>query len=163
MPQFVDRIISRLARPASPVSFRMRAGDAFPLDQLQSADGKPPPPPAPGERLVIWFYPKDNTPGCTLEGRHFTRMADAFRAKNTRVYGCSADDASAHQHFQDSCDIRTDLLTDPRGRVGQRLGNFRDTFHQRTTAVLDDQCRLLRLYDQVAPLGHPEEVLRDLG
>ena len=163
MPGLADRLISKLSQPSRPAAFKLRPGDAFPLQELTTPSGQPPALPATGERVVIWFYPKDNTPGCTLEGRHFTRQLDAFSAHNIRVYGCSADDGDRHAHFQQSCGIATDLLTDPNGRVGRALGNFAGGKHLRSTVVLDDACKILRLYPQVAPLGHVEQLLADLA
>jgi peroxiredoxin Q/BCP len=63
-------------------------------------------------RTLLYFYPKDNTPGCTLEGQDFTRLLSEFAQKNIRVIGVSIDNPTSHQHFQDSCGIRLPLITD---------------------------------------------------
>lgn len=67
---------------------------------------------AESPRTLLYFYPKDNTPGCTLEGRDFTRLAEEFAAKGIRVIGVSKDDADSHAHFQNSCGIRLPLISD---------------------------------------------------
>ena len=80
-----------------------------------------------------------------------------------RVWGVSVDYAQSHKAFQEGCQIRTDLLTDPNGRVGARIGNLKGNRHVRTTVVLDDQNRVLRVFDPVKPLGHADQLLAVLG
>lgn len=63
-------------------------------------------------RTLLYFYPKDNTPGCTLEGQDFTRLLPEFAQKNIQVIGVSMDSPNSHKHFQDSCRIRLPLITD---------------------------------------------------
>ena len=80
-----------------------------------------------------------------------------------RVWGVSVDDAQSHKAFQEGCQIRTDLLTDPDGVVGTRIGNLKGRRHVRTTVVLDDANRVVRVYDPVKPLGHAQQLLQDLA
>ena len=163
MATIKDRLVNAFSGGDSAVGITLKTGEVFPLMELKTVDGKPPEPPRPGQRTVLWFYPKDNTPGCTLEGREFTTLLPRFESINVRVLGVSADNPESHKAFAQGCTLRTDLLTDDDGKLGQRIGNFREGRHVRTTVVLDDQLRVLRVYDPVKPLGHAQRVLEDIA
>jgi thioredoxin-dependent peroxiredoxin len=66
-----------------------------------------------GRRTVLYFYPKDDTPGCTLEGREFTALLDDFRVAGIDVYGVSPDSATSHDRFAAKCDLGIPLISDP--------------------------------------------------
>ena len=66
-----------------------------------------------GRRTVLYFYPKDDTPGCTVEGREFTALRGDFRAAGVEVYGVSPDSARSHQRFAAKCDLGVPLISDP--------------------------------------------------
>ncbi|MGH7722038.1 MAG: peroxiredoxin [Candidatus Dormibacteria bacterium] len=66
-----------------------------------------------GHRTVLYFYPKDDTPGCTIEGKEFTALVGDFRAAGVDVYGVSPDSARSHDRFAAKCDLGIPLLSDP--------------------------------------------------
>jgi peroxiredoxin Q/BCP len=66
-----------------------------------------------GRRTVLYFYPKDDTPGCTLEGREFTALLDDFRKDGVEVYGVSPDSAKSHDRFAAKCELGVPLISDP--------------------------------------------------
>src|SRR5476649_700435 len=66
-----------------------------------------------GRRTVLYFYPKDDTPGCTIEGHEFTALLDDFRGAGVEVYGVSPDSARSHDRFAAKCDLAVPLISDP--------------------------------------------------
>src|SRR5438445_225594 len=66
-----------------------------------------------GRRTVLYFYPKDNTPGCTVEAHEFTKLHDAFKKKGVEVYGVSPDSMESHAKFTKKCEIGVPLISDP--------------------------------------------------
>lgn len=141
----------------------IKVGDKVDMTSLKTVDGKAPPPLSTGERCVVYFYPRDDTPGCTTEGREFTALLDKFGAQRVRIYGVSADSADSHKRFQQKCEIGAELLIDSKGLLGQALGNWKGRNHARSTMVLDDQGTVLALYEDVKAPGHAAQVLKDLG
>ncbi len=72
-------------------------------------------------RTLLYFYPKDQTPGCTLEGQDFTRLLPDFAQKNIKIIGVSMDGPSSHKSFQENCGIRLSLITDD-GSLAAKFG-----------------------------------------
>ncbi len=117
--------------------------------------------------VVLYFYPKDDTPGCTIEANDFTRLADEFAAHDTVVIGVSRDDCASHVAFIDKFGLKVDLLADTDGSVCQaydvwqqkrkagetRMGIVRSTF------VIDKNGDLVTAEYGVDPDGHAEAVL----
>lgn len=111
---------------------------------------------------VVYFYPRDDTPGCTTEARQFTREHDAYRDAGVEVFGVSLDDVDSHAAFAEKHDIEIPLLADPDGEIasafGVSTGNGRTP---RTTFVIVDG-EIARVYTGVTADGHAREVLADL-
>lgn len=112
--------------------------------------------------LVLYFYPRDFTSGCTLEARGFQRDLDQFRRRGARVVGVSADDSSEHASFCGSEGLRFPLLSDPGGSVSQRYGSWIAPFSQRHTFLIDPEGILRARWSAVRPTGHSREVLAEL-
>jgi peroxiredoxin Q/BCP len=115
-----------------------------------------------GRWLVLYFYPKDFTGGCTLEARRFQQQLAAFHDAGAEVVGVSADDAESHASFCDSEGLAFPLLSDPGGAVSKRYGSWIAPFSQRHTFLIDPQGTLRASWTAVRPNGHPEEVLAEL-
>jgi peroxiredoxin Q/BCP len=115
-----------------------------------------------GRWLVLYFYPKDFTGGCTLEARRFQQQLSAFHDSGAEVVGVSADDAESHASFCDSEGLAFPLLSDPGGAVSKRYGSWIAPFSQRHTFLIDPQGTLRASWTAVRPNGHPEEVLAEL-
>jgi peroxiredoxin Q/BCP len=115
-----------------------------------------------GRWLVLYFYPKDFTTGCTLEARGFQRDLAAFHALGAEVVGVSADDTEAHVSFCGSEGLTYPLLSDPGGTVSQRYGSWLPPFSQRHTFLIDPEGVLRERWLAVRPSGHSREVLDDL-
>jgi peroxiredoxin Q/BCP len=111
---------------------------------------------------VVYFYPRDDTPGCTVEARGFDEELSAYRDAGVDVYGVSTDDAESHAAFRAKHDLGVDLLADPDGEVAAAFGVGTDGgAADRVTFVLDDG-EVKRVYRGVDPEGHARDVLEDL-
>lgn len=115
-----------------------------------------------GRWLVLYFYPRDFTGGCTLEARGFQRDLAAFHLAGAEVVGISADDPESHASFCGSEALTFPLLSDPGGRVSQRYGSWIAPFSQRHTFLIDPEGILRSNWLAVRPQGHSQEVLEAL-
>jgi len=118
--------------------------------------------------LVVYFYPKDDTPGCTIEAKEFSAKYSTFKRKQAHVYGISGGDARSKEKFCGKFDLAVPLLSDSDFAVAKKFGAFgKKSFMGRTyegvlrkTFVLDTHFRVLKVFDTVKPEGHAEEVLQ---
>jgi peroxiredoxin Q/BCP len=117
--------------------------------------------PAFGEPTVVYFYPRDGTPGCTLEAQQFRDRHDAFRDIAATVYGVSTDTVADHAEFAADEDLPFDLLADPDGEVAEAFGlSVQDGFVERVTFVLADGAVAAVIdADNINPDGHAADVL----
>lgn len=115
-----------------------------------------------GRWLVLYFYPRDFTGGCTLEARGFQKDLAAFEAANAAVVGVSADDAESHADFCSSEGLAFPLLSDPAGSVSRAYGSWIAPFSQRHTFLIDPAGVLRSTWVAVRPSGHSAEVLATL-
>lgn len=115
-----------------------------------------------GQWLVLYFYPRDLTPGCTLEARGFQRDLACFRSAGAAVVGISADDAESHALFCGSESLAFPLLSDPGGSVSRAYGSWIAPFSQRHTFLIDANGALRARWTAVRPSGHSQEVLTEL-
>jgi peroxiredoxin Q/BCP len=131
-------------------------GDASPIPvRLRSADFQ-------GRWLVLYFYPKDFTSGCTLEARSFQAALADFQRLNADVVGISADAAEAHVSFCAAEGLTYPLLSDPGGSVSRAYGSWLAPYSQRHTFLIDPNGQLRSRWLGVRPLGHGQEVLAEL-
>lgn len=120
-----------------------------------------------GRKVVLYFYPRDNTPGCTTEARDFSALLDDFAEKNTVVFGISTDSVESHRKFQSKQELRVALLADPSRVVHTAFGawgtknlygrTFEGTI--RSTFLLDEEGRVMRVWPKVKVANHAQEVL----
>ena len=115
-----------------------------------------------GQWLVLYFYPKDFTGGCTLEARGFQKDLAAFQTANAAVVGISADDPDSHASFCSEEGLAFPLLSDPGGEVSRRYGSWIPPFSQRHTFLIDPRGVLRQRWVAVRPTGHSAEVLAEL-
>jgi len=115
-----------------------------------------------GRWLVLYFYPRDFTGGCTLEARGFQRDLAEFQAAQAAVVGVSADDPESHASFCSEEGLAFPLLSDPGGAVSQRYGSWIPPFSQRHTFLIDPEGVLRARWVAVHPSGHSGEVLAEL-
>lgn len=120
-----------------------------------------------GKRVVLYFYPKDSTPGCTIEGRDFTRLHEEFKATNTEVFGISRDSLKSHDKFKECESYSIDLLSDEKEEACKLFGviKMKNMYGkqvrgiERSTFVIDQDGRLVKEWRGVSVPGHAEEVL----
>ena len=111
---------------------------------------------------VVYFYPKDDTSGCTTEARQFQTELDTYREAGVTVYGVSVDDVDSHAAFADDQDLAFDLLADPDGEVVDAFDvDRRRGVASRTTFVVVNGS-IQAVYEGVDPDGHARDVLQDL-
>ncbi len=120
-----------------------------------------------GKWIVLYFYPKDNTPGCTIEACGFRDINDALLAKQAVVIGVSADGGASHDTFRNAYSLNFLLLSDPSHETMQSYGVWgKKMFGRegvlRKTFIIDPKGMVVKVYGRVIPLGHAEQVLADL-
>lgn len=151
----------------------MREGDVLPRFELPDQDGEPRrlDDLAGPEGLILYAYPKDDTPGCTVEARDFRDLLPKFRELGYEVAGVSRDDAASHCTFRDKHELTFPLLTDEDASFLERIGAYGEkSMYGRTvqgiirsTVVAGREGRIVRHYANVRAKGHAGRVLRDLG
>ena len=144
-------------------------GDTLPDIALEAIDGSEvKPSDFKGRKLVLFFYPKDNTPGCTTEAKDFSALRPDFDAAGVALLGVSKDSAQKHRNFIAKHDLTVDLATDAQdGGLSDALGVWTEkqmygkTFMGmvRTTYLIGEDGRILRVWPKVKVKGHAEEVL----
>ncbi|WP_324758902.1 peroxiredoxin [Haloarcula sp. GH36] len=111
---------------------------------------------------VVYFYPKDDTRGCTVEANEFQAALPQFREGGISVYGVSMDGVESHAAFAEAEGLLFDLLADPAGEVAAAFGVDTSAGHTgRHTFVLADD-EVVGVYDSVDPNGHTQDVLTDV-
>lgn len=115
-----------------------------------------------GQWIVAYFYPKDFTPGCTLEAKRFQQDLPKYLARNTQIIGISADDVDSHAEFCDSEGLRFPLLADIDGAVSKAYGSWLGYVSLRHTYIIDPEGLLRERYLGVRPAIHSVEVLARL-
>ncbi len=139
-------------------------GQPLPEIDLTAEDGsRVGPDDLTGQRTVLYFYPKDDTPGCTKEACAFRdRMADYGEA-GIQVYGVSLDSPESHRAFREKYDLNFPLLTDEDGRAAEALGILRDNGEvaNRVTFLLAPDGNIAKVYPEVSPETHADEILED--
>lgn len=120
-----------------------------------------------GKVTVLYFYPKDSTPGCTIEGQDFTRLHNEFKQNKAEVYGISRDSMKSHENFKTNQSYTVDLLSDPDEKACQLFGVIKEKNMygrkvmgiERSTFVIDKEGYLVKEWRGVKVPGHAEEVL----
>ena len=116
-----------------------------------------------GGWLAIYFYPKDDTPGCTAEACAFRDNIFAFRKIGAKIVGISVDDAASHKAFAEKYGLPFSLLADTNGETASRYGVLSNrSMAKRQTFLIDPSGRIAKHYDRVDADTHSEEVLADL-
>jgi peroxiredoxin Q/BCP len=116
-----------------------------------------------GQKTVLYFYPKDDTSGCTKEACAFRDRMGDYEQANIQVYGVSLDSPESHRRFREKYNLNFPLLTDEEGRAAEALGVLRENRERanRVTFLLDPDGRIARVYPEVSPETHADEILED--
>ena len=146
----------------------LKAGQAFPMFSLANQDGKTVSLGSfAGKWLVVYVYPKDDTPGCTIQGKSFTATKGDFDAAGIAVVGVSQDDVASHKSFCNKFGFTIDLLADTNATLLKAAGvgqsEYKGTMYwNRTTFVIDPQGTVRKVYENVKPEGHEQTLLQDI-
>ncbi|MEY2497213.1 MAG: thioredoxin-dependent peroxiredoxin [Verrucomicrobiota bacterium] len=120
-----------------------------------------------GKWVVLYFYPKDFTSGCTLEAHNFERDLTQYQSQSAVILGVSADTVQSHKDFCTKEGLNFKLLADPELKAttqyGSAIANNGVKMAARNTFLIDPDGKIARVYLKVSPAAHSEEILRDLA
>jgi thioredoxin-dependent peroxiredoxin len=124
-----------------------------------------------GQRVVLFFFPKADTPGCTTESCEFRDVHKIFAKKNAVIVGISPDKTAAHAKFAAKYSLPFTLVADPEHVIAEAYGVWKEKSMygrkymgiERTTFVIDEQGRIAKIFAKVKPPGHAAEVLEALA
>ena len=115
-----------------------------------------------GSKTVLYFYPKDDTPGCTKEACAFRDRIGDYEGANIKVYGVSLDPPESHRKFREKHNLNFPLLTDEGGRAAEALGILGSRgYAKRVTFLLAPDGEIAKVYPEVSPETHADEILED--
>ena len=142
-------------------------GDKAPALKVTSSDGSTVDLSAPGQPLVLYFYPKDDTSGCTLEAQNFTQLAPDFKKAGVKVVGVSRDPMKKHEKFIAKYDLAVPLASDEDGKISEAFGTWVEKSMygrkymgmERATYLIGADGKVVKRWDGVKVDGHAEEVL----
>ena len=143
-------------------------GDRAPAMRVTASDGSSVDLSAPGRALVLYFYPKDDTSGCTREAQDFTAMAGDFKAAGVTVLGVSRDAMKKHDKFIAKYDLAVPLVSDEDGAISDAFGTWvqksmygrKYMGMERATYLIGSDGRVLREWRKVKVPGHAQDVLK---
>lgn len=123
-----------------------------------------------GKNIVLYFYPRDDTPGCTMEACSFRDNYGEFKKKGIIVIGISVDDEKSHKKFADKYNLPFLLLADPEKKVVQKYGVWKEKSFmgkkymgiERTTFIIDKDFKIKKIFYKVSVPGHVNEILKNI-
>ncbi|MFQ6673589.1 MAG: peroxiredoxin [Fidelibacterota bacterium] len=116
-----------------------------------------------GQKVVVYFYPKDDTPGCTKEACNFRDHFAAFEKQNIQVFGISYDSPESHRRFKEKYNLPYRLLSDETKDVTEKYGVAGLLFPKRVTFIVDEEGKIINIYEKVNVTTHGEEILQFLS
>ena len=147
-------------------------GEAVPKFEANDAEGKKiKSSDFKGKKHVIYFYPKDFTPGCTTEADEFSKDYSKFQKEGIEVIGISPDDVDSHKKFCEKMGIKFPLLADTQKEISQKFGvwgkkKFMGREYMgvnRSTFLVDEKGKIFKIFPKVKPAGHSKEVLEEFS
>lgn len=150
----------------------LKVGDSAPDFELPDQDGKIHKlSDYQGQKILVYFYPKDNTPGCTIEACQIRDDFPKFNSIKAEVLGISTDSVESHQKFAQKHNLPFTLLADANKEVVKAYNVYKPKKFlgkeflgtQRTSFLVDGDGKIAKIYEKVKPALHAEEVLRDLA
>ena len=145
----------------------MDVGDKAPAISVTASDGTELDLAAPGVPVVLYFYPKDDTSGCTREAQEFTALAGEFKNAGVRVIGVSRDAMKSHEKFIGKYGLSVPLVSDQDGRISEAFATWvqksmygrKYMGMERATFLIDEEGRVVKAWRKVKVPGHAAEVL----
>ena len=143
-------------------------GDKAPAIEATASDGSKVNLASPGQPLVLYFYPKDDTSGCTREAQDFTMLAPDYAKAGVKVVGVSRDPMKKHEKFIDKYSLSVPLIADEDGRISDAFGTWVEKSMygrkymgmERATYLIGADGRVLKAWRKVKVPGHAQEVLK---
>jgi peroxiredoxin Q/BCP len=156
-----------VAVSSAPQAAELQPGDSAPSFELLDQHGKLHRlSDYRGQWLVVYFYPRDDTPGCTTEACEFRDDVVILKRMGIALLGVSTDDVKSHHKFAGKYHLPFALLSDARGEVARRYGSLMSMgplkFAKRHTVIIDPDGRIARIYRKVRPGEHSDRVIADL-
>ena len=154
----IENFIPQVGEAAPLFAAQDQNGNSFSLEDKK------------GRWIILYFYPKDNTPGCTTEAKDFTEYAKEFKQLGAEIIGVSPDSAKSHCKFIDKHNLSIQLLTDPEHEVIEAYGAWRLKKFMgkeymgvvRATFLIAPDGKIARVWDKVRVKAHVEKVLQEL-
>ena len=115
-----------------------------------------------GKWVVLYFYPKDFTAGCTLEAKGFSELKNDFLKYDAEIIGISADNQDSHESFCSEKSINYTLLSDPNGIISAKYGSWIPPYSDRNTFLISPEWKIRYRWISVLPINHAKEVLNVL-
>ena len=121
-----------------------------------------------GKKIVLYFYPKDNTPGCTTEGQNFRDLFNEFSKENTVIYGISRESLKSHENFKSNNSFPFELISDPEEKICKKYDVIKEKNMygrkylgiERSTFLIDEKGKLIKEWRKVKVTSHASEVLK---
>jgi peroxiredoxin Q/BCP len=163
--------VKKAAKAAPAVESLLKVGQKAPAFTLMNHAGqKVTLKDFAGKKLVIYFYPKDDTPGCTKESCDFRDQFEPVKKAGAVVIGVSKDSVASHLKFKTKYSLPFDLLSDEEGKMCEAYGVWKEKSMygrkymgiERTTFIVDESGKIAKIYPKVSVTGHVDEVLKDL-
>lgn len=145
----------------------LEIGDKLPAFKAETAEGPISNKDLKGSHVVLYFYPKDDTPGCTTEACEFRDNLPKFKKMNAKVYGVSKDSVASHKKFAGKYELPFTLISDEDGKLCEAFGTWVEKSMygkkymgiERATFLADDKGVIRQIWRSVKAKGHAEEVL----
>lgn len=142
----------------------LKEGDAAPDFTLLDQDGREfSLSSLRGRRVLVYFYPKDNTPGCTTEAKNFQAALDRYGEAGVEIVGISKDSVASHRKFADKYGLKFRLLSDPQLVAAKAFGALVGGRVKRRTWLVDEDWKVEKFWDDVSPSKHNAEVCAHCG
>lgn len=111
-----------------------------------------------GEKIVIYFYPKDNTPGCTIEAKNFRNSIKDYAKKGIKIIGISADSVKSHEKFVSKHQLPFTLLSDSEKKAAKSFGALEKGSVKRRTWLINENWKIEKVFEKVSPMKHNQEL-----
>lgn len=116
-----------------------------------------------GKTVVLYFYPKDDTPGCTKEAQSFRDAYDEYKGKDMVVLGVSMDDEASHKAFTEKYGLPFQLLADVDGAITKAYDVYGGSYAQRVTYIIDSEGKISQVIEKVNTATHAQDILATVG
>ena len=111
-----------------------------------------------GEKIIVYFYPKDNTPGCTIEAKNFRNSIEDYAKKGIKIIGISADSVKSHKKFVSKYQLPFTLLSDSDKKAAKSFGALEKGRVKRRTWLINENWQIEKVFEKVSPTKHNQEL-----